>query len=194
MKQTTAICQAYKDHEIWKDIKGYEGMYQISNYGRIKSLERVFLKFKRGRKEKMEVYLPEKIRSIGNNNKSYPKISLWRNGKVDWRLIHRLVAQHFIDNPMNYNQVLHKDDNPRNYHWSNLEWGTQSKNIKDAVERGRWHIGAKNNKSKLKDHQIPEIRELIKKGISCCKIAPQFNISVNQILGIKNNKIWKHIK
>lgn len=98
--------------EIWKDIKGYEGLYQVSNYGRIKS----FIK-------------DEKILSFCDNGNGYLYITLRKNGIRKNYYIHRLVATYFLENPFNKNVVNHKDFNIKNNNADNLEWVTQYENV-----------------------------------------------------------------
>jgi len=181
-------------HEIWRNVNGWEGIYQISSFGRIKALERFFVKKNSRSLGLKAVYQHEKIRSVRLNPNGYCTISFWIEGKPIHKLVHRLVALHFIDNPNNYKQVGHLDNNPANAKWDNLEWGTQKMNIQYAVKCGRWHTGQKNYQTKLKDSDIPKIRELLKSGLSSRKIAAQFDIDKHAILSIKNNKTWKHIK
>lgn len=186
-----------KEIELWKDIEKYEGIYQISNLGRIKSVERVFYKRKaRKNHELMPVYMPEKIRSKRITNRGYVKISLWNNNKVEHFLVHRLVAFYFVHNPKpnKYNQVLHLDNNPGNPRWDNLKWGTQKMNIQQSVSEGRWHTGSKNFQSKLKAEDIPIIRQLIADGVSLTKIGDRFGVTHCPIMYIKDNRTWKHVK
>lgn len=101
--------------EIWRDIKGYEGLYKVSNYGRIKSLER---KDCLGRSKK------EKILKLSEDKDGYLLITLHKNKKVKTFKVHRLVAETFVPNPNNYPIINHKDENKINNHVSNLEWCT----------------------------------------------------------------------
>lgn len=101
--------------EIWKDIKNYEGVYQVSNYGRIKSLCR------RRRKN-------DKILKVLRDSRNYLQINLHKNGEMFKYSIHRLVAEAFIPNPNNYPCVNHKDENKQNNHINNLEWCTYEYN------------------------------------------------------------------
>lgn len=104
--------------EIWKDIKEYEGLYQISNLGNLKSLKRMM----KNRKCKEIIKKPSVL------PKGYLQICLCKNGKLKYISIHRLVAQTFIPNPNNYPCVNHKDCNPKNNAVSNLEWVTYKMN------------------------------------------------------------------
>jgi hypothetical protein len=178
------------DEEVWKNIKKYEGIYQVSNYGAIKSLEHFFIKNRRGGESKMAVYQPERIRTKRYSKFGYLTTSLWLDGKSNNINLHRLVAEYYVYNPKKYPQVLHKDDNPANAFWRNLEWGTQSKNIQDAADRGRGFRGVKNGNSKLKAEDIPQIRKLILEGVPSRKIAKMFGVTKTPILLIKNNQSW----
>ena len=104
--------------EIWKDIKGYEGLYQISNLGRVKSFPRA------GTRTKKERILKTRFSYNG-----YERISLSKEDIDKAYFIHRLVAQAFISNPYNYKEINHKDENSRNNKVSNLEWCDRSYNI-----------------------------------------------------------------
>ena len=103
--------------EIWKDITGYESLYQISNKGRIKSLQR-FVTSKNGSKQ----LIKEKIRKTSVTTAGYEYVVLSSNGKCKTLLIHRLVAESFIPNPNNLECVNHKDENKSNNCVDNLEW------------------------------------------------------------------------
>lgn len=109
--------------EIWKDIEDYEGLYQISNYGRVKSLDYNHT----GRVKEL---------APRANRGGYLYINLYNKGIRKTHVIHRLVARAFIDNPNDYPVVNHKDCNKQNNHASNLEWCTISQNTKHAYDNG----------------------------------------------------------
>lgn len=186
------ISSGVPDHEVWRNCIGWEDLYQVSNYGRIKGVETFFIKTTKGRT--MSVYKPETIRIPNHHKFGYPQISFWRNEKSRYYSCHRLVGIHFVPNPEKYPQVLHKDDDPLNPRWDNLFWGTQKHNIQDCVNKGRWHIGSKNNKAKLNESIIPTIREMTDAGFSSIAIGELIGVAKAQILSIKNGRTWKRVK
>lgn len=112
--------------EIWKDIKGYEGLYQVSNYGNVKSLEKINCTNK---KYLSLCYLrKERILKPIKNYRGALRVILAINGKKSAFYIHRLVANAFIPNPDNLPQVNHKDENVKNNKVDNLEWCTAQYN------------------------------------------------------------------
>lgn len=105
--------------EIWKSIEGYEGLYEISNYGRVKSLERKILAGK-GCNHKYNT-LKERYIATKCYGK-YPAVVLCKNGITKRQTIHRLVARAFLPNPNNLPCINHKDENKLNNRADNLEW------------------------------------------------------------------------
>lgn len=146
--------------ELWKDIKGYEGCYQVSNLGRIKSLDRMTNNqygeyFMKGRILKNSII----------KDKGYCRVSLNNgNGKISKR-VHRLVAEAFIPNPENKPEVNHKDGNKLNNCVSNLEWCTNKENIEHSIRTGlKKHCnGCSNSSSKFTEEDIIFIRKNYKK-------------------------------
>lgn len=110
--------------EVWKDIKGYEGLYQVSNLGRIKSLPR------------KRTIKTERILSPKFNKGGYLEVALCKNSKYKMCRVHRLVASAFIQNPENKREVNHIDGNKLNNKADNLEWVTPSENIRHAFKTG----------------------------------------------------------
>ena len=102
--------------EIFKDIEGYEGLYQISNYGNVKSLGN-------------DKTRKEKILKIKKTILGYLTVNLSKQGKYNTYRVHRLVATAFIDNPQNLPEVNHKDENKTNNHVINLEWCERKYNV-----------------------------------------------------------------
>ena len=115
--------------EIWKDIKGYEGLYQVSNLGNVKSLDHI--------SSDGHLYKGKMLNPKGNKL-GYKRIHVSKYGKAEWLSVHRLVAEAFIRKPCSeYDIVNHLDNNPSNNRASNLEWTTYKGNMQWAAAQGR---------------------------------------------------------
>lgn len=112
--------------EIWKDIKGYEGKYQVSNMGRVKSVERI-----RKGKSGSNVYVPEKLLKCKNDKDGYKECALCSgtHKKQKSYRVHRLVAEAFLPNPNNYPIINHRNEIKSDNRVENLEWCTNRYNM-----------------------------------------------------------------
>lgn len=163
--------------EIFKNIKGYETIYQISNLGNVKSL-------------KNNKLLKTRIRK----NDGYVDIKLSKNGKSTRFLLHRLIAIAFIDNPNNKSQINHKNGLKNDNRIENLEWCNNSENAKHAENNNlRSHEGIKNSHAKLNELDIKFIKYWLSKNFKSVDIAKHFNITPAQIGHIKHGRSWQHV-
>ena len=105
--------------EVWKDIKGYEGLYQVSNLGRIKSVDRIIKRKKNG-----DYFQKGRILNLQIAKNGYYICKLSYQNKKPSKNVHKLVAEAFISNPNNYPCINHKDENKLNNNVNNLEWCT----------------------------------------------------------------------
>ena len=127
--------------EIWRDVIGYEGVYQVSNKGRVKSLDRVDMvkdirvKLPGGKKG---ISRRGKMLSQITNNNGYLYVYLRVSPRCEKVYVHRLVAMHFVGNPGNKPDVNHIDSNPTNNTADNLEWVTHIENMHHAIAAGRF--------------------------------------------------------
>lgn len=174
--------------EIWKDIIGYEGVYQISSYGNIKSLERIT------QGEFGNRYLKEKLLKPFKTYQGYNRVTL-NLGEQKHFFVHRLVAEAFIPNPENKPFVNHingiRDDN----YYKHLEWCTQSENERHAYDvlgkSEKMPKGEKVVNSKLKNADILFIRSC--EDLNHRQLAKKFNVCFQLISEIKKGTIWKHL-
>lgn len=118
-------------NEQWIDIFGYEGLYQVSNYGRVKSLEREYTDC-----NGVTYHIKGRIMKLALNHKGYLIVHLSNNHNDENRLVHRLVADAFIPVVIGKNQINHIDGNKLNNNVLNLEWCTNSENMAHAVDNG----------------------------------------------------------
>lgn len=194
-------------NETWKDIEGYCGVYQISNCGRVKSLDR-YIEQRRGGGSIYNRFIKGRILSLGRTNGNGYHIVQLSNGYNDQpknnEYIHTLVAKHFIPNPQNKPTVNHKDGNKSNNHVDNLEWATQQEqmihaynnNLNKVVEhtKGKQLKGSQVPWAKLNEEQAMEIYKLSNSGkYTGRQIAEKYGVDRKTVEGIKYRKTWKHI-
>ncbi len=126
--------------EIWKPIKGYEGLYEVSSLGRIRTLGRTIQTWLpiNGERRQVNRTYPAKILKLHPVTSEHPYLqcTLYKSGQSQTFLVHRLVAETFISNPENKPEVNHKDRNKRNNCVDNLEWMTRIENILDGIQKG----------------------------------------------------------
>ena len=165
------------ENEVWKDVVGYEGLYKISNYGRIKTLERYYFS---GMYNSIKKHQQEMIRKNEKTKNGYFRVALYKNGKTKRYLVHRLVAQHFIPNINNFSQINHKDENKENNYYKNLEWC----NNKYNVNYGKRNEKARKSIIKIKGRKVNQYDlqgNFIKQYSSINGASRQFNRKGNNI-------------
>lgn len=151
--------------EIWRDIKGYEGLYQVSNFGRVVSYH----------------YNKIRLMSIAPQSRGYETILLCKDGNRESLLVHRLVAAAFVPNPNNYNEVNHIDENKCNNNADNLEWVSHSENCNYGTRISR--ISEKNTgqkrldetRAKMKESQSLRAERERAEGIRCGRITKKIS-------------------
>lgn len=155
-----------KTAEEWRDIEGYEGIYQVSNMGRIKSLERK-VNIGNGKQRKVR----ERIMRLKDNQKGYLHVDLSVNGCAKTYKVHRLVAIAFIDNPDNLAEVNHIDEIKSNNRADNLEWVTKIDNFYYGTGQAR-AVRNRKERGKIAVYQYDKSRKLIHKydGATDCKL------------------------
>ena len=151
--------------EVFKDVKGYEGYYEISNLGRVRSTS----------------YKGVKILKPFITNKGYLNVIFCVKRKTEHKLIHRLVAEAFIPNINNYSTVNHKDEDKLNNCVENLEWLSVEDNNRYS------------NSKMLTKEKVLQIPSLIDQGYTQLEIAKYFNVSRRAIQSILRGEHWKDL-
>lgn len=176
--------------EIWIPIKGYEETHEVSNTGKVRSVDRMIPQGVHERK------LNGKELTQFKTNDGYSIISLSRDASCKTKIVHRLVAINFIPNSENKPHVNHLDGNKTNNHVSNLEWATISENAIHAF-KNKLRVspfGVDNGNSKMTDESIKEIRRLLNNGTTQVCVAKMFSISQSTVSSIKLKGTWSHLK
>lgn len=171
------------EFEEWVDILGYENSYQVSSFGRVKSLKRM-VKGKRGlRVQNERVLIPW---TLGE----YLAVTLCSDTHESY-LIHRLVCSAFHPNPENKPQVNHKDGIKWNNYKDNVEWSTPSENIQHSLDTNLKPKGEQMSNSKLTDFIVKEIR--VSK-LSDYKLGQIYDVNEATINSARNRQTWKHVE
>lgn len=189
--------------EIWKDIQGYEGIYQVSSLGRVKSLPRENRYFNSLAGKECVRHYKERIMKLKKNRGGYMTAHLRdeENGKEDWPTVHRLVATAFIPNPNEKPTINHKDGIKVNNFLENLEWATWSENTRHAHDNGLAKSviakyakkGSDHPQSKLKESDILDIRKKRQEGMTLASIASEYGVYFSLIHKICTGEAWKHV-
>lgn len=184
---SSTLLKYHGDTEIWKDIEGYEGSYQISSFGNVRSLDRTITygqgvgqyHNRRGQDLKISSY-QDKYSTVGLSGTTHT--------------VHSLVAKGFCSGFEQGKVVNHKDFNGKNNFYKNLEWVTQAENVTYSIKYGVGNVGTSQKDSKLDDKKVLEIKAMLKTKIfSQAFIAKQFEVSPTTITDIKKGRKWKHV-
>jgi hypothetical protein len=158
--------------EEWKDVVGFEGSYQVSNMGRVRS---------------------SRVLKPGSSGKGYKAISLWVNGKAKRVRVHKLVLEAFVGPCPPGMECCHGDSDRTNNALSNLRWDTKKNNAKDRDEAGGTAKGSKHGRSVIDENTAREVKRLLAMNESPAIIAKQLGIKRYIVMNIKQNHSWRHL-
>ncbi len=159
--------------EEWRNVVGFEGIYQISNYGNVRSIK---------------TNLAKKVTTLKSGD-IRPFVNLHKNGKQKMMRIHKMVMEAFVGMRPQGMECCHNDGNPQNNHLSNLRWDTPKNNHADKIKHGTTNRGEQCGTAKLTLEQVRKIRAdtRLQK-----LIAADYGVRESQISRIKNGVRWKH--
>lgn len=172
--------------EVWRDIDGYDGNYQVSNYGNVRSLDRIV----HGTND----YFQKGKKLAKSNDGRYDFVKISYNGIRKNQYIHILVATYFVDNPNNYKCINHKDENKRNNRFDNLEWCTKKYNANYGERNSKISKKLSRKVARIKNGEIDKIynsqTEVKKDGF----LQSQVSKCCNGLLKTHKGYQWKFIK
>lgn len=180
------------ENEIWKEIPRFSGRYEASNLGRIRTIEHYAI-----RTDKKTYLAKQKVLKPAINHSGYYRFAVKYNGKLNSFYVARIIAETFIENPENKEQVNHKNGIKTDNRPENLEWCTRSENSQHSFDTGlqKPKIGILNGMAKLTWEQVRYIREQKRIGGKYWgreRIAKELGISSAHVKDIANNKnLWK---
>lgn len=172
--------------EQWRPVVQYEGLYEVSSWGRVRSLW--FLNGSANLPRPVPVVLRTFIHKGG-----YPSLTLARGGIHKTECVHPLVLSAFRGPCPPGHIGGHRDGDPKNNLLTNLSWITRAENEEDKRRHGRMLIGSRNHQSKLTEKKARQIRLLHEQGVSGRKLAEIFSVSDTLIGRIVKRRTWKHV-
>ncbi len=171
--------------EVWKDIAGYEGIYQVSDAGRVRSVARV---------NSQGAKLKGKPRKLIKDHNGYCVVGLTRDAVMRYHKVHRIVAAAFIPNPDNLPQVNHTEGNKADNRACKLEWCTNQENIDHSLALGlRDPMGESNSRAKLSELDVVDIRWLKGWGMTISALAREYQVTRTNIRHIVTGRTWSHV-
>lgn len=178
---------------MWKAIPGFEGLYEVSDEGLVRSLTRIVTYTKRdGRK--VERRFKGKVLIPGINTRGYELVTLCDANNVRYtRNVHRLVLETFVRPRAENEECRHLDGNIRNNRLDNLCWGTSAENMADKIAHGTWVRGSRVGNSRLTEEQVREIKFRLARKEPHASIALDYNVKPVTISAISAGRNWSWV-
>lgn len=179
--------------EEWLPVAGWESLYCVSNFGRVKTLERL-VPFRNRWGETSKQRRPGRILRLAATEFGHLAVNLTSGSKRKRVLVHRLVCEAFNGPcPSDKQHCAHWDGDPTNNRPENLRWATVAENAADTKRHGNLRQGEQSNLSRLCEAEVLEIREKAKRGASAKALAKEYRMTDVGIRKIINRENWKHI-
>lgn len=177
--------------EIWKAVPGYEGAYEVSDHGRVRSLDRVVRQRSRGGNLFNRI-MPGRILTLEKDVQGYWRVTLWDQDDGTHFKVHYLMLLAFVGPRPNDMIVLHRDGNKDRNVLDNLRYGTPKENTADAIDHGTFRHSERHGSAKLTTEQVLRIRAL--RGVATqVDLAAEFGVSQPIISSIQLRRHWKHV-
>lgn len=170
--------------EEWRPILGYEGIYEVSDHGRVRSLDRI---------DANGHFRRRKVLKACANAHGYFVVGLCRDGVAREGKVHILVLQTFVSERPAGHDACHYDGDQSNNSLPNLRWDTAKNNIADRSRHGRTSIGSAVVQSRLIESDVPRIREAHLFGAARMDLAAVYGVHVDTIGKVINRRNWRHV-
>jgi hypothetical protein len=175
--------------EEWRPVVGYEGRYEVSDLGNVRSLSRI-----ETRSDGRTFQHPGgPLKPSVAKQSGHVRVNLRKDGKSKTAWVHQLVASTFIGERPAGQEVCHNDGIPSNNGAANLKWGTRNENIEDRRRHGTLIIGEAATGSILKEAQVVEIKARLGRGETGASLAKEFGVANPTISNINTGKRWAHV-
>lgn len=178
-------CQLNEKTERWRPVIGFEGLYEISNQGRVRSVSR-WVSIGKGKRLSEGRIISQSIKE------GYPTVCLCNCGIEQHKTVHRILAESFI--PGSGEVVRHLDGDKLHCTEDNLAWGSYADNEKDKREHGRLVYGEAHHQAKLTIEMVKDIRAMHERGITQLSIARSIGIGRGAVGCVIRGETWRHVK
>ena len=175
--------------EVWKSVLGYKGIYEVSDRGRVRSVDRVIDGGRGGRRNQPGCAMATTLDLWG-----YPRLGLNRDGGTSTRSVHSLVLEAFVGPRPDGLECAHENGVKTDNRPENLRWATRTENEGDKVGHGTDPIGERHGRAKLTERHVRRIRFLRSRGRSAASLASEYGVTHASINQAVSGQTWSHVE